>query len=373
MYSSNNNTPDIVESCQRKNIEESIEGVQSLFLGYFESMQQQIKALEKRKEILIDVTKVIDVSVIPDPITLNIGGFKYQTTKATLTKIPNSFFDLMLSGEINIKPMTNEPNTYFIDRDGTHFNYILNYLRDEGDIQIPEDIRHCVRKEMEFYRINNHFKLDDTATIIDKLNSLKLKLDETEQELVLAKEESIKTRKEVDFLILSESSLILRSNQFKIISDWIDKKLTNFQLLYRASENNSFNTRTFHSKCDGKGATITVIVTTDGCIFGGYNSHSWNSNGYFYGDNRCFIFTLVNKHGIPPTKYLPKENNTNYVSSGSNPMFGYQNGNTDIRIGEKDSYQMFPSTYNDTTGKCYTTLTPFSVFTIKYLEIYKCS
>ncbi|KAF2071295.1 hypothetical protein CYY_007384 [Polysphondylium violaceum] len=87
-----------------------------LINGHFGSLQQDITELLKRKDVLLDVTKVIDVSVIPDPITLNIGGFKHQTTKATLTKIPNSFFDLMLSGEIDIKPMTNKPNTYFIER-----------------------------------------------------------------------------------------------------------------------------------------------------------------------------------------------------------------------------------------------------------------
>ncbi|KAF2068532.1 hypothetical protein CYY_010142 [Polysphondylium violaceum] len=178
--------------------------------------------------------------------------------------IPNSFFDLMLSGEINIKPMTNESNTYFLDRD-------------EGDIQIPEDIRHCVRKEMEFYRSNDHFKLDDTTTIIDQLNSLKDKLDKTEQELALTKEEEYSTFK-------------------KIISHWIDTiKLTNFELLYSASETNKFNAQAFHSACDGEGPTITVIETTNGCVFGGYNSQPWN-NHYFslsYGDNKCFIFTLV--------------------------------------------------------------------------------
>ncbi|KAF2068575.1 hypothetical protein CYY_010102 [Polysphondylium violaceum] len=272
-------------------------------------------------------------------------------------------------------------------RDGTHFNYILNYLRDEGDIQIPEDIRHCVRKEMEFYRINDHFKLDDTTTIIDHLNSLKLKLDETEQELVLAKEESNKTRKEseklkkefnsfrnkeVKFLIQSELSSILNSSTFEIINDWIDEaKLTNFELLYYASESNKFSAQRFHSACDGKGATITVIETTDGCIFGGYNSQSWNDTGKFYGDNRCFIFTLVNKHGIPPTKYLPIKTIRSYVGSsiGQGLVFGYN----DFKILEEDSFQSFPTSYADTTGKGNTTLTPSQVFSIKNLEIYKCS
>ncbi|KAF2068686.1 hypothetical protein CYY_009993 [Polysphondylium violaceum] len=276
--------------------------------------------------------------------------------------------------------MTNEPNTYFIDRDGTHFNYILNYLRDEGDIQIPEDIRHCVRKEMEFYRINNHFKLDDSATIIDHVNSLK-------QEIELAKEEINKTRIESENIkkefnsfrnnVISGLSSILNPFTFEIINDWLDTAKLTFQLLYRASENFPFSGPAFHSACDGKGATITVIKTSDGCIFGGYNSQSWNSppmhSNTLPGDNKCFIFTLVNKHGIPPTKYLPMEDCKNCVGS-HDFMFGYNIfGGCDIQIGEKYSFQRFPRSYIDTTGKGDTTLTPTASFTIKYLEIYKCT
>jgi len=43
---------------------------------------------------------------------------------------------------------------YFIDRDGTHFGIILNYLRD-GDCVFPKDdyvVRHLL-KEAQFYAI----------------------------------------------------------------------------------------------------------------------------------------------------------------------------------------------------------------------------
>ncbi|KAF2072647.1 hypothetical protein CYY_006049 [Polysphondylium violaceum] len=60
-----------------------------------------------------------------------------------------------------------------------------------------------------------------------------------------------------------------------------------FELLYQASDN-EFSASSFHSACDGKGATITLIETTLGCVFGGYNSQSWNSDGkWYYGDKKC--------------------------------------------------------------------------------------
>jgi hypothetical protein len=56
-------------------------------------------------------------------ITFNIGGTKFTTTRSTIT----SYTDSMLSGLLN---NSIESDEYFIDRDPTHFNHILNYLRD---------------------------------------------------------------------------------------------------------------------------------------------------------------------------------------------------------------------------------------------------
>ncbi|KAF2075739.1 hypothetical protein CYY_002982 [Polysphondylium violaceum] len=123
--------------------------------------------------------------------------------------------------------------------------------------------------------------------------------------------------------------------------------------------------------CDLKGPTFIVIKTTDGDVFGGYNSQSWNSNVNFYGDNKCFIFTLVNKHGIKPSKYIPDSTKTNYIYSsyGSvGPSFGYD----DIDIQGQKGIQSFPSTYIDTTGKGKLTLTPSKEFIIQDYEVYKC-
>jgi len=46
--------------------------------------------------------------------------------------------------------------------------------------------------------------------------------------------------------------------------------------LFSSSEDGS-TTEAFHSKCDDRGATLTVIESEDGKIFGGYTSASWSS------------------------------------------------------------------------------------------------
>ena len=57
----------------------------------------------------------------------------------------------MFSGRFDTKP--GEDGSYFIDRDGTHFRYILNYLR-TGQLIVPKDeiIREELLAEAEFYQ-----------------------------------------------------------------------------------------------------------------------------------------------------------------------------------------------------------------------------
>lgn len=67
-----------------------------------------------------------------------------------------------------------------------------------------------------------------------------------------------------------------------------------FKLLYRGSRD-GYGAADFHSKCDERPNTITIIETTKGFIFGGYTQASWSSTnkGYKF-DSRAFLFSLVN-------------------------------------------------------------------------------
>ena len=58
----------------------------------------------------------------------------------------------MFSGRFDTKP--SEDGSYFIDCDGTHFRYILNYLR-TGQLIVPKDeiIRDELLSEAEFYQV----------------------------------------------------------------------------------------------------------------------------------------------------------------------------------------------------------------------------
>ena len=68
-------------------------------------------------------------------VKLNLGGQYFTTTVQTLTKDPNSMLAAMFSGKFVMQP--DEDGTFFIDRDGTHFRFILNYVR-SGKLTLPE-------------------------------------------------------------------------------------------------------------------------------------------------------------------------------------------------------------------------------------------
>ena len=51
-----------------------------------------------------------------------------------------------------------------------------------------------------------------------------------------------------------------------------------WKLLFRATENKNI-AKSFHECCDDKGPTLLIIKSTDGWIFGGYTTQSWDGKG----------------------------------------------------------------------------------------------
>lgn len=72
----------------------------------------------------------------PKIMRLSVGGVHFQTSLETLCKDSNSMLAAMFSGRHFVQK--DEDGRYFIDWDGTHFRYILNFLRD-GNTYIPTE------------------------------------------------------------------------------------------------------------------------------------------------------------------------------------------------------------------------------------------
>ncbi len=62
-------------------------------------------------------------------IKLNVGGVCFKTGLETLRSVQGSLFAEMFSGSGFTVEKDEEDSAYFIDRDGSHFRHILNFLR----------------------------------------------------------------------------------------------------------------------------------------------------------------------------------------------------------------------------------------------------
>jgi hypothetical protein len=80
-------------------------------------------------------------------------------------------------------------------------------------------------------------------------------------------------------------------------------------LLWRGSRD-GFSVSQFHSRCDGHAITLTLILDTDGNIFGGFTPVEWESSPQykFKGDDseKSFLFTLKNPHNVAARRFRLK-------------------------------------------------------------------
>ena len=90
-------------------------------------------------------------------IRLNVGGERYTTTRATLTRYPGSMLGAMFSG--SLATSIDEQGCFFIDRDGPMFRHVLNFLR-SGRLSLPADFHqlNLLSVEADFYQIEDLIK-----------------------------------------------------------------------------------------------------------------------------------------------------------------------------------------------------------------------
>lgn len=77
-------------------------------------------------------------------ISLNVGGILYETTRSTLVSTNSATFFYALASNV-------PDSVIFIDRDGTHFRFILNWLRGSRVIPIEKLALQELCVEADFY------------------------------------------------------------------------------------------------------------------------------------------------------------------------------------------------------------------------------
>ncbi|KAM7440204.1 hypothetical protein ABFA07_010517 [Porites harrisoni] len=168
-----------------------------------------------------------------------------------------------------------------------------------------------------------------------------------------------------------------------VLNVWFGNEQQEWQLLYRASKD-GFSAASFHTKCDGHSPTLTVVLGTNGNLCGGFSDQPWRSDiprGTYMPSNRCFLFTLVNSEGVPPSKFdlvNPKYATLHHPRYG--PMFG---AGADLCISDEcnekpESYSNLPHSYDGPQastsilmGNYNFTVEDYEVFGLKKESLYE--
>ena len=171
---------------------------------------------------------------------------------------------------------------------------------------------------------------------------------------------------------LKSENILINEEEKKMVFNWILKRMKsegkkiNMTLLYSIPRD-SDSYSTFHSLCNGKGKTLTLVRNTKGYRCGAFITQSWSSSNNYINDPNAFLFSLEFK------EYYPIYDGTNaiYDHSSYGPTFG--NGH-DLYIASgcsqnSSSYCNFPYQYCGTrarglTGGSYN-------FRVNKLEVYK--
>ena len=206
-----------------------------------EIIQREASRVRKEQESINAMSKKLNQVHLSSTVKLNVGGQHFTTSVQTLRKDPDSMLAAMFSGKFEMKP--SEDGSFFIDRDGTYFRFILNFLRN-GVLILPDGATFLKELEAEatFYQLQG---------ILDELKPKVLK-------------------------VFERSVILTNEEHRRILTSWLSRIMAGkWRLLFRASRD-GFAASLFHSKCDNKGPTITVVKSGEN-IFGGFTENAWTS------------------------------------------------------------------------------------------------
>jgi len=293
-------------------------------------IEDKIKLLEEKEKAMAENNKKAEVNIAAakSRIALNVGGKKFETTKATLLKQDTSLFATIL-GSDEWKP--DEDGSYFIDRNPKYMPLLLDYLRSDklNITKLSAEQIAGVTKEAEFYNI--------------KIKSIQMGYE----------------------------SKIVSNFCWDLLKKWTGKKQP--KLLYQASRD-GFLAANFHSNCDNMTNTLTIIKENGKPnIMGGFLEAKYAANSGWILDPKAFIFTLVNPNNIPPTTFkIANSNNAAYSHMNQHVYFG------DFVVAPVSSAGAsctvsFPQYYTDTQGRGFQTFAALQTFSVGEIEVYSLS
>ena len=133
---------------------------------------------KKDQELNETRTKSSEIAGRQNPITVEVGGDKFRTQVQTLVQYEGSIFPDLLRALQEHSPRKGQHNsnpTIFIDRDGKHFKFILNFMRQGEEVMRGSALRNAdeyilneMLSEVRYYKLSDLERLLERRRVVSK-------------------------------------------------------------------------------------------------------------------------------------------------------------------------------------------------------------
>lgn len=200
---------------------------------------------------------------------------------------------------------------------------ILLFQKNFAENFDPRKTNYNQVRSMNF--LTNQIKVKRNAPIksINDFNQINYKIHNFINQKVFTANDNIPPNSDSDISdILKYSDIIKTEENLELLKSFFPPSRVprNVEKLYNAKENNG-SAQSFHSCCDGKGPTLTLVKTDKNCVFGGYTEKDWGVVQQKKMDPKSFVFNLNSKK-----KYQASKGNGIYLYKDYGPYF---HGNND--------------------------------------------
>jgi hypothetical protein len=168
-------------------------------------------------------------------------------------------------------------------------------LKGEMDWLTPEEGRLVLiknlAKKFETFKVKY-------PTLVDKEGSYSKFTEEIEKSISKAMDTIFTLNNEIEDVIVGDfpSSKLLKGADWANIKKWLGSEFNKkkMKLLFRGTKD-GMTGQAFHTACNNKGATITILKTNHGKICGGFMDQPWKSTNQYINTSKAFLFSITEK------------------------------------------------------------------------------
>lgn len=285
-----------------------------------ERLEEEHAEILARRSALAELNRVRDgdpfsggaeVYEDEESMEVNAGGEIVRVSRDTLTHVEGSPLEILFGGRWERRLLRDDEGRPFLDVDPTCFRRVVDLLH-EYRISPPDD-----PPDLPVPAVPREQRRDQdvvAAALLGRAASLRARTRAA-------------TAGPLDSVILTTPERVEPLRRF-LIEEGV--RPTRLRSLYRGSRDGA-DAGSFHRHCDDKGATVTVVETTCGHVFGGYADVPWGTNdaeddvenfdGFWVPSDRAFLFGLECREGGPFKSRINHPNYALYHDHDQGPTF----------------------------------------------------